>query len=353
MVKVKTPGRICLFGEHQDYLGLPVISSAVNLYMKIIAERQVERTASFYLADFHTRKEFELNFPLKYTKERDYLKSVFNVLYRRGVEFEWGINATITSDIPVNAGASSSTALVVSLVKLLLELAEDPRKDLPETIAEFAHEAEVLEFNEPGGKMDHYTCAMGGVLFIDFTRGKVEKLLPTLSGFVLGNSLKPKDTRGILRRVKEGQTRALEELAKKYPEFDPGSTPFAEVEDAIKKLPNELRPYAEAAVKNREITMKARELLSLANFKHEELGRLLWEHHLILRNLLGVSTPEIEKMLNEAMKAGALGGKINGSGGGGTMFVYAPGREEWVKEAIERIGKPAYIVNITHGCVVF
>ncbi len=353
IVKVKTPGRICLFGEHQDYLGLPVISAAVNLFMKIIAERQRERIASFYLADFHSREEFELDFPLEYTKERDYLKSVFNVLYRKGIKFKWGINAAITSDIPVNAGASSSTALVVSLVKLLLELAEDPRKDFPEIIADLAHEAEVLEFNEPGGKMDHYTCAMGGVLFIDFAEGKVEKLLPALSGFVLGNSLKPKDTKGILSRVREGQTRALEELAKIYPEFNPRTTPFEEVEDAIKKLPSELRPYAEAAVKNREITMKAKELLSKGNFKHEELGKLLWEHHLILRNLLRISTPEIEKMLNEALKAGALGGKINGSGGGGTMFVYAPGREEWVKEAIERLGKPAHIVEITEGVVVF
>ncbi|MBQ3049348.1 MAG: galactokinase family protein, partial [Oscillospiraceae bacterium] len=30
-VKASTPSRICLFGEHQDYLGLEVIASAINL----------------------------------------------------------------------------------------------------------------------------------------------------------------------------------------------------------------------------------------------------------------------------------------------------------------------------------
>ncbi|GEM_PF-51313 len=352
MVKVATPGRICLFGEHQDYLGLPVISAAVNLFMKIFARRRNEPTASFYLADFRRRVEFDLNFPLEYQGERDYLRSVFNVLRRHGVNFKWGVKGIITSDIPVNAGASSSTALVVGLVKLLLELARDPRKEDPQTVAELAHEAEVMEFKEPGGKMDHYTCAMGGVLFIDFSSGKVEKLLPTLSGFVLGNSLKPKDTREILKRVRQGQTRALEELARIHPGFDPRTTPFEEVKDAIKKLPSELRPYAQAAVKNREITERARDLLLQRDFKPADLGRLLWEHHLILRDLLGISTPEIEEMLERAMEAGAMGGKINGSGGGGTMFVYAPGKEREVKESIERLGKPAYIVEITGGTEV-
>ncbi len=99
--------------------------------------------------------------------------------------------------------------------------------------------------------------------------------------------------------------------------------------------------------------MKAKELLSGNSLNHEELGRLLREHHLILRNLLKVSTPEVEKILNEALKAGALGGKINGSGGGGTVVLYAPGREEWVREAIERLGKTAHIVEISDGVKVF
>ncbi len=353
IVKVRTPARICLFGEHQDYLGLPVISSAVNLYMKIIAERTKDRTAEFYLADLNKKVDFELDFPIPYKRERDYLRSVFNVLWRKGVKFKWGINSAVTSDIPINAGASSSTALVVSLVKLLLELADDPRKDDKKFIAETAHEAEVLEFQEPGGMMDHYTCSMGGVLFIDFSEGKIEKIKDRMKGIVMANSLMPKRTTKILSRAKNGQIEALAELKRIWKDFDERTTTFESAKDYIKKLPSELQPYAEAAIRNREITFKAKELLMKDNFSPEELGELLSEHHSILKNLLKISPPIIEKMLYEAMKAGAYGGKINGSGGGGTLFVYAPGRELQVKEAFSRIQKPSWIVDVSSGTEIF
>ncbi len=39
-VYVSTPSRICLFGEHQDYLGLEVIASAIDLrFSAVISER--------------------------------------------------------------------------------------------------------------------------------------------------------------------------------------------------------------------------------------------------------------------------------------------------------------------------
>ncbi|MBT4369578.1 MAG: galactokinase family protein, partial [Candidatus Marinimicrobia bacterium] len=34
-MEISTPGRICLFGEHQDYLGLPVIAMGISLRAKI------------------------------------------------------------------------------------------------------------------------------------------------------------------------------------------------------------------------------------------------------------------------------------------------------------------------------
>jgi len=57
-------------------------------------------------------------------------------------------------------------------------------------------------------------------------------------------------------------------------------------------------------------------------------------------------------MLERAIKAGALGGKINGSGGGGTMFAYAPSNEKKVAKAIEEAGGKAYIIEITSGAKI-
>ena len=54
-------------------------------------------------------------------------------------------------------------------------------------------------------------------------------------------------------------------------------------------------------------------------------------------------------MLKSAIEAGAYGGKINGSGGGGCMFAYCPQNPEEVKEAIEGVGGKAFIVYSSDG----
>ena len=349
LFRIETPSRICLFGEHQDYLNMPVISAGINLKMELTAEKLSEKEVDFYLSDFNTHKKFHLNFPLKYDEERDYIKSAFNVLKREGVNIDWGVRASVSSNIPINAGASSSSALVISIIKLILELAGDKRKDSPKDIAELGYKVEVAEFNEPGGKMDHYSCSYGGVLYLDFSENLVEQLPVELSGFVLGHSLQPKDTKGTLKKAKEAQIEAIKELKKIKPDFELKINSYEEMKDYIKKIPNELKPYGEAALINRDLTIKARELLKSGKFSDKELGKLLYEHHAVLRDKLKLSTKTIDKMLSEAMKVGALGGKINGSGGGGTMFVFAPGKEEWVKEAFEKMGKPAYILKIVKG----
>ena len=62
-----------------------------------------------------------------------------------------------------------------------------------------------------------------------------------------------------------------------------------------------------------------------------------------------MSTSKIEYMLKSAMDAGAFGGKINGSGGGGCMFAYCPEDPERVKLAIENVGGSARIVYAAAG----
>lgn len=57
----------------------------------------------------------------------------------------------------------------------------------------------------------------------------------------------------------------------------------------------------------------------------------------------------IDRVLETALNAGALGGKINGSGGGDCMFAYAPGHAGAGAEAIERQGGAAYIIRADEG----
>jgi len=72
----------------------------------------------------------------------------------------------------------------------------------------------------------------------------------------------------------------------------------------------------------------------------------------VLRELVGISTPKIDRMLRAALQNGALGGKINGSGGGGCMFAYAPDDPETVARAIERAGGRPDIISPDSGLTV-
>jgi hypothetical protein len=65
---------------------------------------------------------------------------------------------------------------------------------------------------------------------------------------------------------------------------------------------------------------------------------LLDEHHARLRDALALSTPRIEALRTAALAAGALGAKVNGSGGGGSLFAYAPGCEAAVIAAAHQLG---------------
>ena len=119
---VSTPGRICLFGEHQDYLGLPVIAAAISKRIQVKGQFRADNVVHFSLPDVEKTEEFAINFPLPYSKERDYFKSVLNVLHRKGHDLTRGFEIEVRGNIPINSGTSSSSALLVSWVKFLNDM---------------------------------------------------------------------------------------------------------------------------------------------------------------------------------------------------------------------------------------
>ena len=133
-VSVSTPGRICLFGEHQDYLGLPVIAAAISQRIQVQAGPIAQPEVRLDLPDISSYKQFSLSgFPLPYQQDRDYFCSALNVLHREGFRFSRGIEGQVRGTIPINAGTSSSSALLVSWLNVLTQLADNPRA-LPATL---------------------------------------------------------------------------------------------------------------------------------------------------------------------------------------------------------------------------
>ena len=93
----------------------------------------------------------------------------------------------------------------------------------------------------------------------------------------------------------------------------------------------ELERSIQAAERDRE------ELTSRLVEAEHQLGRLMNLCHGLL-NAIGVSTPELERMITLARQSGAAGAKLTGAGGGGSIVALCPGSVADVAEALRRSG---------------
>ena len=76
---------------------------------------------------------------------------------------------------------------------------------------------------------------------------------------------------------------------------------------------------------------------ALQHADYEQLGRLMNICHGLL-NAIGVSTAELDYMVSVARTAGALGAKLTGGGGGGSIIALCPGRVDEVTKSLEAAG---------------
>lgn len=350
-IQVSAPGRICLFGEHQDFLGLPVIAAAINLRFTVTGTPHDAPFFRLRMPDLNREALLPLpgNKELPYEEERDYLRSSINVLCREGYRFQRGYDCTLHSTIPINAGTASSSAMTVAWLRFLLATVGVTDYD-GMALARLANRAEVLEFGEPGGIMDHITASLGGTLFIDCREPVRWQRLPNLpDGFVLADSLTRKETTAVLAQSKRDVLAGVATLREKAPAFDLQTTPLAEAEAYLKLLPEHQSRKVRANLIDRDLLREGYAMIASGNVDADRLGALLTEHHRQLSEGLGVSTPKLDRMVEAALAAGAKGAKLNGSGGGGCMFAYAPGRQKEVAAALEAAGGQAFIVHLDEG----
>lgn len=348
-LRVSSPGRMCLLGEHQDYFGLAIIAAAVDLRITFAGTRRTDDRIVIDMPDIGEREELTIASEMPYDKKRDYLKSAINIHHRAGLPMT-GWDIRVTSTIPINAGTSSSSAMVVAWNKFLLEAAGDPRAGDPHALAELGFETEVAEFKEPGGRMDHYASAYGGIVWIRFDEPmKFDQMDNPLRTFVLANSLQKKDTTGTLGFIKSHVLDGAARIRRIIPGFDLKSPLTKGVLAEIDKLPVDNRRLLKGTLLTRDLTAQGARLFSAKPFDHRRFGAMISAQHQVLRDHLQISTDKIEAMIGAALDAGAIGAKINGSGGGGCMFAYAPEHPDQVAAAIEKIGGQPFIVHVGEG----
>lgn len=361
MIRLKAPGRICLFGEHMDYLDYPVISMAISKYIYLEAERITEAKFNISLPDINSYLEIPLiNKELEYSSNRDYIRSAYNIFLRKSIKFYKGYKIKITGDIPINAGVASSSAMVIAWLSFLNIISGNSLNKYQ--IASEGYNTEVAEFGEAGGKMDFFTSTYGNLIYLESRENNpnVIEIPVKLEGFVLGNSLEKKETVEDLRRVKILSLEAFKRLREIIPTFDEFNTPLEEIKPFLQSLNKEHQEKIVGNIINRDITSEAKGLIlknrfrSLVNSKknisfYKQLGNLLNKHEDQLKNMIKITTEKIDNMISECIELGAYGAKINGSGFGGTMFALAPGKESIIKDAIEKLEGEAYLINTSNG----
>ena len=351
-ISLVAPARICLFGDHQDYLGLPVIACAINRHITLTANENSSNQLMLSLPDIQSQRDIDISDSFEILEKEDHFASAIRVVRRYGAIIDKGWDITISGNIPINAGVSSSSAILVAWIHFLLKAFATDRTINPEFISQLAYEAEVIEHNSPGGKMDQYSIGIGNIIFLETgDHFNYEIIGDSLEGMVLGDSGVLKDTLGLLRRSKSNALKAIEIIRKIETSFLLEKATLLDYKKHKEMLPKELKPYFYAAIQNHIITQKALTELKKPVLNYPLIGAFMNEHHTILRDDLKITVPKIDAMIDAAISAGAYGVKIIGSGGGGCIVAISPkGKELEISEAIKFAGaKDAYPVKVVKG----
>ena len=349
------PGRTCLFGDHQDYLGLPVIACAIDRDIRLTAVKNTTHVFNLNMVDINEIRIIDIDETFAELQPRDYFASSLRVLRRYGCIPNVGYDITITGNIPINSGTSSSSALLLAWINFLVKAFGVNEEVTPEFISKMGYLSEVVEHGEPGGMMDHYSIGVGNVVYINtmdpFSFTVIGK---ELGGLVTGVSGVPKETIGLIGELKGNALLAIEILKSHFADFDLNTTEVEDLKQYCNFLPDRLIPYFKAAVKNHHYTKMALIEFQKPVLDLKKIGSLMNGHHAILRDLLKITVPRIDAMIDAALKAGAYGAKIVGSGGGGSIVAMAePGKESQVVEAMLAAGAvEAYAVNVDPGARV-
>ena len=336
------PGRVCLFGEHQDYLGLPVIAAAISLGCRLVVEPQTSGLWTLSTPSLGFTWQCHVDDAIAAQPESspgpsDFLRAGLHEALKAEWDVRCGGVVTGHVDLPLQAGLSSSSALVVAWIQALARVAGVALA--PHKLAAMAHRVEVLHFGEPGGHMDHVASAVGGILRIHPDGSTTAMNVLEDGVWVVVDSGQPKDTRGHLTRCKTQRQRLVSTQGGEWcaPEALPTWAGLSEAEQLLWQATWQSKALEERASGQ---WSSSRQLAGWMN-----------DHHAALRDGLSLSTPRLEAIGRAALDAGAWGWKLVGSGGGGCALVWCErGKTSAVHRAVREVGaKASWTVGPSKG----
>ena len=285
--------------EHGGFL----VAAAIDKYVFVNANRR------FY-------PSIRLAYSKTETVER--VDQIEHRIFREALRFakiENGIELVSVADLPANSGLGSSSSFTVALLNALHAYR---REFVPtQQLAEEACHIEIDVLKEPIGKQDQYISAYGGITAFTFDKdGTVHvERLPVKEDVI--DELE-QNLLIFYSGVERSASAVLGEQAK---------TVKANKDDAVARMH-----------RIKEIGYETKKLLLEGNL--DRFGELMHEHWTNKRKLASNMTDSaIDEHYEAARKAGAIGGKLMGAGGGGFfMFYVRPTEKRKVHEALTSRG---------------
>ena len=290
MIISRTPFRISFAGGGSDlstfYRESPgaVISTTINKYIYIAIH-----------PFFHPEK-----IQLKYSKTEmvSSIGEISHPIFRSTLNLYnlSGVDINSIADVPAGTGLGSSSSFTVGLLNAIE--AYNNKAISAEMLASRACRIEIDILNGPIGKQDQYAAAYGGLNFITFNPDEtvqVEKIFM--------NPIKKKELEENLILIFTGDSRSANKILEEQRIAIEESDKF-EVQKKMVSLAYQLK---NALIEN-EI---------------DTFGRILHEGWILKKSLIkSISNHQIESIYERGLKAGALGGKLLGAGGGGFVLFY-------------------------------
>lgn len=291
-MKTSAPGKIILFGEHAVVYGRPALAVPVTQ-----VHADVEILASSRPGIWIDAPGIALRSDLNSLPSDHPIASVIhNFLFLSRLSHFPNLDITITSTIPVASGLGSGAAVTVALVRALSSHLDHPMTD--EEVNAFAYEIEKLHHGTPSG-IDNTVVTYAKPVY--FVKGQPIETFNVREPFTIvigdtGISAPTKESVGDVRKLWEADKAKWEGV-------------FDEVGEVVKQAKQ-----------------------AIESGKWGNLGELMVKNHALLQQMT-VSSPELDKLVSAARKAGALGAKLSGGGRGGNMIALV---EESQAEAVAR-----------------
>lgn len=323
--RARAPLRLGLAGGGTDVSpfseerGGYVLNATVDLYAQAILEPRDDDRIIFVAADREECVEFDSQPVLSDVDPLRLHRGIYNRIVQ---QFNGGrplaFKLTTFADAPAGSGLGTSSTMVVCIIQAFSEWLSLGLGEYE--IAYLAFEIEREELKLAGGKQDQYAAAFGGFNFIEFGPGPDR---------VLVNPLRIKDW---VRNELEASTVLF------YTGQSRESAKIIEQQIASTKVKSSPSVAAMETLKQDAVTMKE----AILRGDLPRYAEILHQSWIAKKQLAAsISNPQLDAIYDNAIRAGALAGKISGAGGGGFFMFFVPpnNRMDLVRELHKHQGQ--------------